>query len=413
MVALPHKTINSFWSGRKLLIAFHLLHKKTKQSIPLSDLVYPFHYPRSLVTDTWEAYRIFRCLINLEDIGITVKKIAIDPLFYSHGEMDAYWNLNNIPTEFTAQDVNTIINGPFADDINQEGQGAFILTRDPIPVSVQNALRAPGFFHCMLEINGRKLKKALTTYLKEYKTGQLRGRQSVFGYSFTNRLWEKFFKTLTFRQGTHLSYRLGSRSTVSDELQDQFTDSFHRSFAYEYDLWRKGEYQLPFLEHLISLTLNEELTLDSFEVASPDFDPEHPEPNLLHRWSLHRLKLSVNLSFTQIVPKPQSSLKFWSKKISVIEIEPSNTKQFFVYLNQVYKEPLILTKATKSGKLWYTLVTDGFVEFAPFRRIYEYINTDPRFKFFAKTKYSPHHLLERDGDGYIIPATGVSIRFRR
>ncbi|MDW3650995.1 MAG: hypothetical protein R8P61_28215 [Bacteroidia bacterium] len=412
MVAILNSTINPFWSGRKLLIAYHLLRQNPKQSIPLSDLIYPIKYPHTVITHSWEAYRTFICLLNLTDIGITIKKVILDPLFYAHGDFDTRWNLHEVPTDFSPEDVYTIISGPFADHINKEGNGEFILIKKPLPISIQNALRAPGFFHCLIDVEKRKLRKTLTTYCRDYKAGRLNGRKSVFGYAFTNRLLEKFFKTLTFRQGKHLAYTLGSRTTNSGKLQDQLTDVFRKQFKYEYDLWRKGEYQLPFFEHLITMALKEELTLDGFEVAPPKPDSESSETEIMHWWGYDQLELDAHLRFTLVPPKPKNNLMFWNKSISVIEIEPSDQDHMYVFLNEQYNEPLVMSRRTKSGKLWYALAKDGFAPISDFRSTYRYITLDKRFKFFAKTKYSFSRLLELDEDGYVIPISGVTVRLR-
>ncbi|MEM6342666.1 MAG: hypothetical protein AAF927_02255 [Bacteroidota bacterium] len=414
MVASQASTIDTFWSGRKLLMAYQLLVQNLKGGIPLTQLIFPFRYPMTTTTLSWEAYRTFICLSHLKSIGITLKKVKVDPLFFALQKEDPEWLSDEPMTQFTPAKVNAIIGGAFADQIDGEGNGEFLLMTEPVPDSILNVLRAPGFFTCVIEVDKKKLKKALTHYIRAYRAGELyvRGKVSVFGHAFTNRLFDKFLKALTFRQGKALTFQFGMPSKRSAQPSDQFLNTFYKSFRYEYELWQSGQYYLPFFEHLISLTLQEDIALESCKAERMILDPTSGEEMILKWWAYHQIPMNGELWLRLLPPKPKPSFKFWQKKIEKIEVSATTQKQFFVYLNEEYKMPIVLTKATKSGKLWYSLAEDGFAEFVPFRRTYEYVNTDRRFKFFAQTKYTPSQLLDRDDDGYIIPGAGISISLR-
>lgn len=210
---------------------------------------------------------------------------------------------------------------------------------------------------------------------------------------------------MSFRQGNRFILVLESYNN-----QDEFLTIFRKNFTYEYDMWLTGRYKLLLWEHLIYLAMKEEIQLNFLHsTITPKEQPY--QPNFSH-FDAHEVPLSSAVEITLIPHKPKRSLQFWTKTISTIEIDANDHGNYYIYLNEEYNHPIVMSNRTKSGKLWYHLANDGFAPFADFRSTYDYIQSDKRFKFFAKTKYAFRKLLDRDEDGYIIPAEGIRVKLR-
>lgn len=403
MSSLNHNE-SSFWSTRKLLISYRLLSLPAKTKISLKDLAFPFNYPKSSLSDSWETFRIFWCLIHLKGCGVKVTKLSIDSSAVLINHLPDTALLPSNPGS-----LKNIVSGPFVDHLTPSGDGDFLLPQ--LSEIIKNQLILPGCFKYAVEIDRTKLRKALYSYLKLYRQGKLHHKKNTFGHAFMKRLFDKFWKLLIFRQGDNFKWSLGYSAGKSGLGHDEFIHTFQRNFRHEYQLWYKGRYQLRVFEYILASHSAKEIQLKGIDSWTNPIDLQD-EISLKDYCALHSRPIEAVFSLKLVPPKKKTSVAFWRKSISKIEIVPSDHGQFWIYLNENHNEPIIMNKSSKTGKLWYQLAQDGAVPLAKFRSSYQYITTDKRFKFFSKTNYSFQKLLELDEDEYILPVPQVTVTIK-
>lgn len=400
MTTIPDNQDFPHWPERKLLIVFHLLQSTQKSRYPLHEFIFPVRYPSSLTTPDWEAYRTFLCLAHLEEAGIRVRHVLVDPLLLIVNQAVHETH----PEKLTKLDIRYVLKrlkSPHNESLDTQGEGEFIqMNGNPQQANLWQLL-FPRFFYLEIDVNPGRIKSSLATYLKQYRAGVLQHSRSSFGFSFMNRLLTKFLKATAFRQGhrVHLSLQSGP--------EDEFIQLFRKEFPQEYQLWKKGNYRLPFFTHLIAFHHFGKLTLDTIKVKPTEDNHD------LGTLAYHQAPMDIWIDLTLIRPKAKRHLPFTNKPIKLIEATQTDDNEYFVYLNGQYDKPLFFNRKNKSGDLIYRLARDGYTEHKGFERVYEYINSDNRFKLFAKSNFALTRLLDRDDDGYIITAKAVSIRLLR
>lgn len=398
-----------FWSTRKLLICFTIWCNPDRTEYSILDFIFPVRYPRSVRTDSWEVVRIFHCLHQLEDLGIRVKQIKLDPLYFIFSKVHTSSQkkpASYLPIAKIRQKLGRLKSDHFElDELlgNREN-------RKSIRMKDQNLLILPRFLHFVLEIDRKKLGQVLRGYIGEYYKGKLEKKQSYFGVKFNGQIFDKFIKAMKYRQGQSFHFALGSIEEEDHMITDEFTQVFKNTFSYEAELWQKGIYEFPFFHHLIALHFKKKLTFTQFNIRHDDLEKLLQDHTALDWLGFDEVPLITSLLIS--IPSKRPDKKVVASVISHIEILESKQDEFIVYVNKVTERPILLSRKQGSGALIYEVATKGFAPYSNYKKAYEYIRKDRRFKLFTKTQTTFKPFLELDSDGYIVPVTDVTIEVK-
>ena len=380
---------SDFWSVRKLLLTYHCLSCSPAEPFLLSDIIYPFLFPRSLTSNDWEAFRTFRCLSGLTDTGISISSVRIDPLAITLDHI----NESILDRPLKKEEALSILEHPNL--LPSTDGGEEILVRPDTELA--SLLTLPGFFWITLKLNPKRIKKSLKQFCQAYRQGTLTHSKPIFSYTFMNRLLKKVINVLSFRQG--------KRFLLGTETCQEFFQIFKEDFPGEYRVWKQGEYTLPLYTHLIALDQFDLISLEGFHCSPKTSDLDHKAI------AFHKVPFAMNIGITLNFPKPKRQLSFGSQRIHVIEVVPDDNHEYLVYVNRDYRKPITLNRKQKTGSLIYTLAEEGYAEWQPYCRVFEYVNSDPRFRLFAKKRFKVSPLLQRNEEGHIVPAEGITLRF--
>ena len=388
----------SLWSSRRLLLLYQSMQLSGRPQITLAHLLTPNQYPRSLSTASWEAFRTYTALTQLGELGVSTKAAKLNEAYYAYArEPEGACPSSPINFPLGIGRVNQGWSQPFSSLLSPCGQGDFIFLSEKPEDSEWNSLIAPQFLELSLVANRKVVRKHLNDYFSAYRKGSLPLHKSHFGFRFMSRLMQRFLQVMRFRQGRGIILTLGG--------QDEFLQTFKDEYEVEYELWKSGTYSLPFWDHLFYLEHLGELSVISIETKVQN----HWQAEQVLGWNAIPIAATVRLE----LPEEKlltSSAALKDESIHLIEVAESTGNRFFVYINGQYDRPVLFSRQHKSGDLIYTLTYSGFAEFDPFRRVYEYIQTDRRFKLFAQSGFSQIPILARDKEGYIVPAEGITFR---
>lgn len=402
-----------FWSNRKLLICFTTWCNPGRTEYSILDFIFPVRYPRSIRTDSWEVVRVYQCIRQLNDLGIRVKQERLDPLYFAfQGKKEA--SKTKVANGFSPLSKSQILrelenmNDSFFDldeqiDIGKEGKAAW--------TKKCNQWVLPRFLHLTLEVDHKKLGQEIRTYLKAYFKGKLEKKQSRFGVKFNQQVFEKFLRTMQFRQGQVFHFSLGSIKEEDYMITDEFTEVFNNFFSNEAQLWQKGIYEFPFFHHLIALHFRKKLNFSRFNIRHDDLENLLKDRTALDWLGFDEVPLVTNLLIS--IPVKQLDEKAKASVIQHIEVVESKQDEFIVYVNGVAERPILLSKKQGSGALIYEVGTKGYAPSSKYKKAFEYIRKDRRFKLFTKTKTTFKPLLELDSDGYIVPVADVVLELKK
>ena len=419
----------TFWNSRKLLLCYEALHLADQKSYSIHDFLIPHQYPISSRTADWEAFRTFYCLLHLKGEGITVKDIRLDKacvgLFDFEPAQSGSPKLYQYFLEKLAKYVPlTISRSRYlkyipdnyqADSLIQDKQamkdGNGDIWQQPGVPFDQFAFPfiLPAFFTFGFDINQKVLKKALNTYISQYREDVLLlPDNNYFGFAFAKNVFEALIDRLAFRQTKRTVLTFRSNGKKKKGIHDEFTEVFQEKFPKEYTLWEQGTYHFPFWETMFALEQAGKLRIYHLSAKRKLPCPEEPNPNL--SWhGIDQQPLSLTLEFALILSK--ESLDRKGKKIELIEIGESDSDTFPVFINQNYVQTLTFSRKTKLGNLLYTIAREGYLEYdKSLKKTLEY-SADKRCKLFSKTEYVASKLFEIDDDGYIIPVPGVRVKW--
>jgi len=394
-----HENQNRFWANRRLLLLYQLSKNLDRTEYLLTDLITPNLYPRRIETDSWEAFRSFFALMHLQEFGVEPIELTLDPTYYHHTKaIPQFLHPKEQESHLHLETVMKSLRQPFSGLLEPCGIGDLVFVEEKPSDAEWDYLIAPQFIRTHLELNQKLLSEKLHTYLLHYARGELVHQRSYFGVNFMDHLMRAFLQKLQFRQGRQVHVTIGGLD------HDEFLKIFADQFPEEYELWSLGKYDLPFWEHLLYSEQQGKLKILDLKTAMVD---EYVETQFI---GLDHICTQTRLRFTLPRAKlTQKALKEANTSISVIEVAKAEGNYFFTYLNRDYQRPIVLNRNHKSGELIYLLAKDGYAEFKRFRKVFDYIQSDHRFKLFAHSSYAQQPILARNNHGSIIPAKEVQI----
>lgn len=384
-----------FWPVRKLLICFTIVNNPSKTEFSISDFMFPVRYPRSIRTDTWEVVQVYQCLHQLQEEGISVVKEWLDPLYFVFSD--------------SKEDKGTLKKlGKRLGQLRSTHFEQHWDDKQLTPEEIAKEYVLPRFLNFKLAIKRTTLNKKLREACKQFFESVSNKGQHFFGKPFCNQVFERFFRTMQFRQGNRFRFNFGILVEEDYEISDEFVDIFSKHFTYEFDLWKKGIYQFPFFWYLIQGHLNKRFTVQNI-IAQVDDLRQFEQGSIALDWlGFDRVplvsSLLVSLSEERKTVPPRGS------PITTIEVVPGDHPQFIVYVNQQYHHPILLSKKQRSGLLIYEIAINLYAPLDTHRKAFDYIRRDRRFKLFSQSGAVFTQILETDGDGGILPAEGVRFR---
>lgn len=373
------------WSVRKLLICFTIWRHPEKTAYLITDFVYPVRYPRSIRTEMWEVIQTHQCLHTLQDEGIEITSVKLDPLY-------RILTGSKVSMSAIRRNLRQLKSKPFIREAND---------KHITPESEARNYVVPRFLTFKIKVNRTLLNTRLRSYcLDFFKCGSY-GCYHFFGKPFAKQLFERFFKTMQHRQGSRFHFNMGALVEEDYAISDEFVDIFKRRFEYEYTLWNEGVYEFPFFQYLISSHINQSLALDRIAVRIDDISQFENGAVDLGWLGLDRVPLLSSLTIT--IPGKKHKPAPSNGPITSIEVVPTEQDQYVVYVNKQHQRPMLLSKKKLSGALIYELATNGYAPMNKYRKAFEYIKRDRRFKLFAQSGAIFSRILQNDEAGAIIP----------
>ena len=351
--------------------------------------------------------------MNLESEGVKVKASYLDLNFFNTIQPDT--EILSLPKlevfflkkvgseaiEFNTDRFKHLIQA--VSWLQPDGSGTIPRNLTKMPVAVFWLLC--GFIRFKLDILVKKLRNALHSYISQYLAGKLHS-----GSSENNRpLKADVARTIL------LSHLNELQAIQQDPLiwnlgQDEFEASLAKHSPDLHRKWKKGKMNLHLFEALFSLEQTRDIQITGIKGQITNPESIHP----LDRYGLNEVAIQTEIQIVfEKTGQNTSSQKITafqkSDSIQIIQVVKTNTDRFAVYLNY-QTNPLFLSKKRKNGELFYKLAEKGKVKHNHyFARTFETIQTDPRFLFFAKTKFKQMPLLELDDNNNIVVVKGVEI----
>ena len=407
------------WSSRKFSLCYQVEKNRHQTEFTVGDLWLPWDCPRNVQTASYEAFRTAYCFLHMEREGIAVNEIELNLNYFKHIKLaergnDSPFILLHQFLKRKAGEASTVIFNreellehipkKITQTITETGDGYFPMQKEEDQDIAKAFYAAFGFMKFSVDVDHKKLAKAIDRQVKDYKKQKLTlARGNYFGETFCQDVMGTFLKVLAYWQGTNIRFVIDEQEDELNEFIEVFQESYPKAFRY----WKKGSYLFPFLLNLKICEMDKKIIVNRIETMPSD------EQNSLKYFSGHHLPLVTSIDM-EIIPPTKSShftLPWRGEKIGHIIVVVSEGKDYKLYLNNNLLRPIDFSKRQKSGRLIYQLAEEKYAPYDDYAKTFEYIQGSKEYRLFSKTNLKHTRILDRDEDGDIIFDPDIQVEF--
>ena len=405
------------WSARKLFICRKLLQSTEKRIYPLSGFVFPYHYPHN-TSQSWELVRIAKCLVHLEDVGVSVKGIRLNSLEQSAGRNESSFvgrvirKLPFFQNRRLAEELLSAVQGCLTTlpELSHEGEGVFPLNISELSSTELTALGLLPDVLFELDIRPKRLKHHLNQYLSAYEQDRLDFSPNRLGMDISQQIFQQFLTEISYvNRDVRLQLGQIAGGVVANDIFSAALKNEPRAYA----VWNQNPMAFPFMEQLLLAERNGRLNIVDIPTTVVATLPEgFSHAKFLQHVNYSHIPLEGYLNLQVLEKSPARKSEDEKTTITLIQVLATDQPKFRVYFNGELSEYVELDKRNKNGEIIYTVAEEGQFYFSSaYKKALEYIQSNPQFVFFTKTEYQRRPLfnliLDEDQEEVVVPKDGI------